>query len=158
MADRTHSSITINAGRAEIMAVIADLGAYPAWAGGIREVEVTEMGPGGRPARARFTIDAGPIRDTYGLSYQWEPGDAGVRWKLVDKGAVVSDLRGSYRLVEADGDVTDVLYDLAVNLRVPMIGMLKRRAEKMIIDSALKGLKRHVEQGAAFGRWGKMAP
>ena len=36
-------------------------------------------------------------------------------------------------------------YDLAVGIRVPMIGILKRRAEKMIIDTALKGLKSRAE-------------
>ena len=36
-------------------------------------------------------------------------------------------------------------YSLAVDLNIPMIGMLRRKAEKVIIDTALKGLKRRVE-------------
>ena len=40
---------------------------------------------------------------------------------------------------------TEVTYDLAVGIKVPMIGMLKRRAEKTIIDTALKGLKSRAE-------------
>jgi ribosome-associated toxin RatA of RatAB toxin-antitoxin module len=146
MADRASSSITIKAGRSKIMAVIADLEAYPQWAGGIREVEVVETGPGGRPARARLTVDAGPIKDTYGLAYTWEDDDSGVRWELVEKGTVVTALHGSYRLAGAGEDETEVTYELAVDVRVPMIGLVKRKGEKMIIDSALKGLKRHVER------------
>lgn len=143
MADRTSASITIEADRDEVMAVIADLPAYPRWAGGIREVEVLESGPDGRPARARLTIDAGPIKDTYGLAYHWDAD--GVSWELVEKGTVVSALRGSYRLAEAPGG-THVTYELAVDVRVPMIGPIRRRGEKMIIESALRGLKRYVER------------
>ena len=36
-------------------------------------------------------------------------------------------------------------YRLAVDLNVPMLGMFKRKAEKMIMDTALKGLKKRVE-------------
>ena len=36
-------------------------------------------------------------------------------------------------------------YRLAVDVSIPMIGMLKRKAEKVIIDTALKGLKKRVE-------------
>ena len=36
-------------------------------------------------------------------------------------------------------------YTLAVDLRVPMLGMLRRKAEKVIIDTALNELKKRVE-------------
>jgi len=144
MADRTSSSITIGAGRSEIMTVIADLGSYPKWASGIRDFTVTETGPDGRASRARLTFDGGPFSDTVGLSYEWD-GDEGVRWELVEQGSVVTGLHGSYSLREAGEGATEVTYELAVDVRVPMIGMVKRKGEKRIIDSALKGLKRHVE-------------
>lgn len=143
MADRTSSSITIKAGKAEIMAVIADLEAYPGWASGIRGFTVQETGEDGRASRARLTFEGGPLSDTVGLAYTWE-GDDRVTWKLVEAGNVVTGLHGSYSLAEADG-ATEVTYELAVDVRIPLIGMVKRKAEKRIIDSALKGLKRHVE-------------
>jgi hypothetical protein len=40
---------------------------------------------------------------------------------------------------------TRVTYRLAVDVAIPLIGMLKRKAEKVIIDTALKGLKKRVE-------------
>jgi hypothetical protein len=40
---------------------------------------------------------------------------------------------------------TVATYSLAVDLNIPTIGMLRRKAEKVIIDTALKGLKRRVE-------------
>jgi ribosome-associated toxin RatA of RatAB toxin-antitoxin module len=144
MADRTSSTITIKAARPEIMAVIADLEAYPEWAGGIRDMAVLETGADGRPAKARLTIDAGPIKDTYGLSYEWD-GDDTVHWVLAEQGNVVTSLHGSYHLADDGGGGTQVTYELAVDYRIPMIGLVKRKGEKMIIDAALKGLKRHVE-------------
>jgi len=144
MADRTSSSITIGSGKAEIMAVIADLEAYPKWASGIRDFTVQETGEDGRAVRARLTFDGGPFSDTVGLRYDWD-GDAGVRWELVEKGSVVTGLHGAYTLRDAGEGTTEVTYELAVDVRVPMIGMVKRKGEKRIIDSALKGLKRHVE-------------
>ncbi|WP_131737671.1 SRPBCC family protein [Actinomadura roseirufa] len=144
MADRTSSSIAVKAGKSEVMAVIADLERYPDWAGGVRAFTVQEAGEDGRARRARLTFDGGPFSDTVGLAYTWD-GDDRVAWELVDKGTVVTGLHGSYRLAE-EGGVTEVTYELAVDVRVPMIGMVRRKGEKRIIDTALRGLKRHVER------------
>ncbi|MFD9941775.1 SRPBCC family protein [Nonomuraea sp. NPDC059023] len=143
MADRTTSSITISADRAAVMAVIADLPAYPEWAGAVKSAEVRTTGADGRPADVRFVLDAGVISDSYTLGYTWDD-DTGVSWRVVEQGKMISELSGSYRLAET-GSGTEVTYELAVDLKVPMIGMIKRKAEKVIVDTALKGLKKRVE-------------
>lgn len=145
MPDRTSSSITVDAPPADVMAVIADFPRYPEWADGIKEAEVVAPGDGGRPGRVRFTLDAGVIRDTYVLAYTWS-GDAAVEWDLAEPGKVVSAMSGSYRIAGA-APATEVVYELAVDVAIPMPGMLKRRAEKTIIGTALKGLKNRVESG-----------
>jgi hypothetical protein len=38
-----------------------------------------------------------------------------------------------------------VSFELTVGIRIPVIAMLKRRAEKTIIDTALRGLKSRAE-------------
>ena len=43
---------------------------------------------------------------------------------------------GSYSL-SPQGDATEVTYKLAVDIAMPMLGMLKRKAEKMHTESAL---------------------
>lgn len=125
------------------MAVIADFPAYPQWASAVRSAEVIETGPDGRALRVRFQLDAGMVKDTYVVGYDWD-GDAAVRWRLIEPGSVVSVMDGGYRLAAGAG-TTEVTYDLTVDVRVPMPGLLKRRAEKMIIDTALKGLKNRAE-------------
>jgi uncharacterized membrane protein len=143
MADATSSSITIAAPPERVMAVIADFAAYPEWADQINTVEVLTPGADGRAERVRFTMDAGAIKDSYTLDYTWAPDGRSVSWTLV-KGQIQKAQDGSYRLA-GRADSTTVTYSLAVDLNIPMIGMLRRKAEKVIIDTALKGLKRRVE-------------
>jgi len=143
MADATSSSITIAAPPEQVMAVIADFAAYPEWASQINTVEVLSPDTDGRGQRVRFTMDAGAIKDSYTLDYTWAPDGRSVSWTLV-KGQIQKAQEGSYAL-SARGDSTTVTYSLAVDLNIPMIGMLRRKAEKVIIDTALKGLKRRVE-------------
>jgi carbon monoxide dehydrogenase subunit G len=143
MADKTTSSIAIPVPREAVMAVIADFDAYPEWATGVRSTEVLDRNGDGRANRVRFRLDAGMIKDSYVLGYDWD-GDAQVSWELAEAGSVVSEMSGAYRLAD-QGDATEVRYELAVGIRIPMIGMLKRRAEKTIIDTALKGLKSRAE-------------
>src|ERR1700691_5468283 len=143
MADRTTSSIVIEMPRKDVMAVIADFGAYPEWATGVRSAEVLSLDDDGRAGTVRFTLDAGVIRDSYVLGYDWD-GDARVHWNLAEPGSVISEMSGGYELADR-GDGTEVTYELAVSIRVPMLGILKRRAEKTIVDTALKGLKSRAE-------------
>lgn len=141
---RTTSDIVIDAAPSDVMAVIADFDAYPSWATGVRSAEVVEPGAAGDPAdRVRFTLDAAPIRDTYELLYTWD-GDRSVSWSLAEKATVLTALDGTYALAEVAGG-TRVTYQLAVDVAVPLLGTLKRKAEKVIIDAALSGLKQRVE-------------
>jgi len=144
MADESTQSITIDASPAAVMAVIADFGAYPQWAASVKSCEVTVPGPDGRAQQVAFKIDAGGIRDEYELAYSWQD-DQQVSWRLV-RGQMQKAQRGSYTL-RPTGAGTDVTYNLSVDLAIPMLGMLKRKAEKMIMDTALKELKKRVESG-----------
>ena len=144
MADQTKSSIVINASPAAIMAVIADLPAYPEWSDGINEVTVISVfEDDNRPADARFNLASGAIKDVYELEYDWD-GDRKVSWTLT-KGDMLTAMDGAYVLTDNGDGSTTVDYQLAVDIKIPMIGMIKRKAEKVIVDTALKGLKKRVE-------------
>ena len=142
MAEQTTSSIVIDATAAEVMAVIADFPAYPEWAQGMRKAEVIEEGADGRADKVHFELEATPIKDSYTLEYDWK-GDSSVTWDLVE-GKMLKAMDGAY-LLRPSGAGTEVTYRLAVDLSIPMIGLLRRKAEKVIIDTALKGLKKRVE-------------
>lgn len=125
------------------MAVIADFAAYPMWAKGVQKAEVLSTNPTGRAEQVHFAVDVSPIKDEYTLSYVWD-GDAEVTWTLVD-GNILRALDGAYVLKAGDDGSTDVTYRLALDVSIPLIGMLKRKGEKILIDAALKGLKSRVE-------------
>ena len=144
MADQSTQSIVIEADAPTIRTVIADFPSYPEWAGSVKHIEVTEPGPDGRAARVRFRIDASVVKDTYELAYAWT-GDEHVEWDLVE-GQMQRAQHGSYTLVDQGGS-TEVTYQLSVDLAVPMLGMLKRKAERVVMDTALKELKKRVESG-----------
>ena len=92
-----------------------------------------------------FTLDAGIVRDEYELAYDWSD-DQKVSWTLVT-GQMMNSQRGSYALKPVGNGATDVTYTLAVDLAMPMLGLLKRKAEKVVMDTALKELKKRVETG-----------
>ncbi len=143
MAEQTTSSIVVDADRSSVMDVIADFESYPTWAHGVKKAEVVAEGDEpGRPREVYFELDASPVKDQYTLAYDWN-GDQSVRWSLV-QGKMLRSMDGAYEL-EDQGGSTKVTYRLAVDISVPMIGMIKRKAEKVIIDTALKGLKKRVE-------------
>jgi uncharacterized membrane protein len=144
MADKTKRSIEIDAPSDKVMEVIADLASYPEWVSAAKSVEVLESNPDGRPATARFVLDAGMLKDTYDLRYEWAPDGKSVRWHLI-AGGLQKAQDGEYTLVDAPGGTTSVTYELTVDVNIPMIGMFKRKAEKMITDAALKELKKRVE-------------
>jgi ribosome-associated toxin RatA of RatAB toxin-antitoxin module len=143
MAEQTTSSIVISAEPDAVMAVIADFEAYPAWAQGVKKAEPVKEGADGRPEQVYFELDASPIKDAYTLEYDWN-GDESVTWSLLE-GKMLRAMDGAYELEDRGDGSTEVTYRLAVDISIPMIGMLKRKAEKVIIDTALKGLKKRVE-------------
>ncbi len=146
MADQTTSSIVVDATAAAVMDVIADFAAYPTWAKGVKVAEVRSSYDGEQGDRARevfFALDVSPVKDEYTLAYDWD-GDRQVTWTLV-QGKMLRALDGAYVLRELGDGTTEVTYRLALDVAIPMIGLMKRKGEKILIDTALKGLKQRVE-------------
>lgn len=151
MADYTESVVFVDAPPDAVLDAIADLEAYPTWAKGLRSVRVLSDDEGWAD-EAEFVVDAGPLKDTYVLSYIWdveEDSTGVVSWTLV-RGQSLAAMDGSYTLAAPRSGTesgTSVTYRLAVDLKVPMPGMLRRRAEKSIVATALDDLKSLVEGG-----------
>lgn len=143
MAEKTAQTIYIDAGPATVMDVIADIGRYPEWVSEYTDAEVLESDAEGYPLVARLVLEAAVLNDTMVLRYQWPPDRQSVRWSLVSS-TLLKSLEGCYRLTP-NGPGTDVTYELAVDLMIPMIGLLKRKAERRLTDTALKDLKKRVE-------------
>ena len=140
MADQTSASVEIAAPVDQILAVIADFESYPEWVDWITAATVLTVEQS-RPRTVRMRLEHPFVRDEYVVEFDWQTD--GVTWQLVE-GGFLQRMDGSYRLVQHDGG-TRVTYTLAVAVNLPMIGMVKRKAEKTIVDGALQGLKKRVE-------------
>lgn len=143
MADKTAQTILIAADPDTVMKVIADIGAYPEWVSEYTEAEVLEADADGYPKVARIVLDATMLKDTMVLDYHWSADRRAVRWSLKSS-SLLKALDGEYRLTPK-GSGTEVVYELAVDLMIPMIGLLKRKAERRLTDTALKDLKKRAE-------------
>ncbi|MDY6997051.1 MAG: SRPBCC family protein [Actinomycetota bacterium] len=143
MADKTAQTIYIDADPSTVMDVIADIGSYPDWVAEYQETEVLESDEAGYPKVARLVLDAAVLKDSMVLAYEWPDDRNSVTWSLVSSNLLRS-LDGAYRLAEK-GSGTEVTYELSVDLIIPMIGLLKRKAERRLTDSALKDLKKRAE-------------
>ncbi|MBB2992541.1 ribosome-associated toxin RatA of RatAB toxin-antitoxin module [Mycolicibacterium iranicum] len=143
MADKTAQTIYIDADPATVMDVIADIGSYTDWVAEYKEAEVLEADEAGYPKKARIVLDAAVLKDTMVLAYEWPAERTSVTWSLVSS-TLLKALDGAYRLTPK-GSGTEVTYELSVDLIIPMIGLLKRKAERRLTDTALKDLKKRVE-------------
>lgn len=145
MADQASDSIVIGADAASVMQVIADFETYPQWVDMVKQAKIVSRDAEGRATEVQFVLDAGIIKDEYILEYDWSQPNT-VSWHLVQSKTMKTQ-DGVYRLAESGGTTT-VTYDLALDLKMPMLGAFKRKGQKVIIDTALKGLKKRVESGA----------
>jgi ribosome-associated toxin RatA of RatAB toxin-antitoxin module len=140
VTDLTRSSTFIAAGPAAVMRVIADFSRYPEWVTFLKDVEILD-GADDRARLVRFVLDAGVISDDYTLAYEWS--DDEVSWHLV-RGTSIKAMDGSYRLTPSASG-TDVDYALSIEVDVPLLGVFKKKAERVLVDTALKALKARVE-------------
>jgi len=141
VTELSRSSIFINAEPAAVMKVIADFPSYPQWITFIQAVEVLDSDETGRATVVRFVLDAGVVVDDYALAYTW--ADDEVSWHLV-RATSIKAMDGSYRLTPAVGG-TEVDYALSIDIDMPLLGVFKRKAEQVLIDTALRALKVRVE-------------
>jgi ribosome-associated toxin RatA of RatAB toxin-antitoxin module len=144
VAEQTEGSIEISAAPEALMAVVTDFEAYPEWADGIRGAEVVKRDSRGRPSEVAFEVSQMGIAATYTLAYRYKAASGGLSWRTKSASGAVKDITGDYSF-EPVGDRTRVTYRTTIEPAIPMIGFVKRQAEKAIIKTALEGLKERVE-------------
>lgn len=149
MADTSTQSIEISAPGPRIAEVICDFERYPRWVSAAKRVEVLERYVDGYASQVRFVLDAGMIQDQYTLAYEYAEDLSRIEWRLVEPSRIQRAQTGSYDIVDHGNGTCTVTYTLAVELAIGMLGMFKRKAEKMIMDTALRELKRRVESAPA---------
>ena len=145
MTEGTFSTLEIDAEPDALYDVAADVGAYPDWASGVKEVEVLGLDAEGRVDRARFVLEGFVKEIEYVLQYTHDRPDR-LSW-VAEESDDLKMLEGSYQFTKTDGGSTEVVYALTVEPNFTIPGFIKRQAEKQIVNTALRGLRRRV--GAA---------
>ena len=145
MTDSSTQSIGIAAPPERVAAVITDFASYPEWVSAVKSADVIEEYEDGYASQVTFLMDAGVLKDSYTLRYDYAEDLSRIEWHLVEPSQVQKQQEGSYDIASDGAGGSTVTYTLAVELSMPMLGMFKRKAEKMIMDTALKELKKRVE-------------
>lgn len=143
-AESGSESIEINATQEAIFAVMTDIDSFTKWMDEFKEATVLDRDSQGRPARASFELDAKIKTVRYILDYSYP--DKGLSW-VSEEGGDVKLIKGSY-IMAPSGDATTVTYNFEIDPGFPVPSFIRRQAVKIIVDRALKGLKKRVESGA----------
>ena len=145
MAEQAREQITIAAPVDACFATLVDLEHYPEWVGDLKEVAVVERDDAGRGLVVEFRAAGMGRSTTYRLRYDYDGAPNRLGWTL-EEGDITRAIEGAYLLSPTEeGAGTEVVYELAVDLIMPIPGFVKRRAEDRIIKSALQALKARVE-------------
>ena len=145
MTEGTFSTLEIDASPEALYDVAADVAAYPDWAGGVKQVEILQSDAEGRVDKARFVLDIGIKEITYVLQYTHDRPNA-LSWVSVESDDLKT-MEGSYQFTPTGGS-TEVVYALAVEPNFSFPGFLRRQAEKQIVTTALRGLRKRVAERA----------
>jgi ribosome-associated toxin RatA of RatAB toxin-antitoxin module len=142
MTEGTFQTLEIDAPAAALYDVVADIASYPEWATGVKEVEVLEVNPEGLVERARFVLEGFVKEIEYVLRYTHDRPNR-LSWVAEEDSKDVRMLEGSYSFTPVD-DATEVAYALTVEPNFTLPGFLRRQAEKQIVTTALRGLRKRV--------------
>ena len=152
MADSSTQSIVVAARAGRVAAVICDFARYPEWVSAVKlRPRSWRSTTTGTPARSGSSWTPACIRDEYTLVYEYAEDISRIEWSLAEPSTAQRVQQGSYDLVDNGDGSTTVTYTLAVDLVISLPGVLRRRAEKTIMETALRDLKRRVESMAASG-------
>jgi uncharacterized membrane protein len=144
MTETANERIRIEAPAERCWDVAVDFESYPEWVRDVKEVRTLERAPDGLGTRVEYRAAALGKSVRYVLEYDYSDAPHSFSWKFVE-GDMLRRLDGSYRFEPEGESSTRVHYELAVDVAVPLPGLLKRRAAGLIMGSALKELKKQVE-------------
>lgn len=144
MSDSSSSTISIDAPVSAVTEVLFALEKYPEWSTSIKSAEAIARDDQGRITKVKMSIDAGMMKDRVILDYDWSGAPTHLSFSL-DDADLLTGMDGSYIIKSIDEDTTEVTYELAVSLSMPIPAMMRQKAEKATIDAALAQLKATLE-------------
>jgi ribosome-associated toxin RatA of RatAB toxin-antitoxin module len=145
--DSVAERMTIRSTPAHCYEVLTDFERYPEWAADIKAVSIDQRDEDGRPFLVTYRAAAFGRSTSYTLRYDYSGAPRTLSWVQVG-GDLTRRLDGEYVIESTDEGNADVSYRLVVDLKVPLPGFVKRRAEGRIMVTALRELRARVEAPA----------
>jgi len=143
MSNPTTSTVTISASADDVRAVLFDIANFPTWSTSFKSVTVLASNGDGRVTQAKFSVDAGALKDKPTLNFDWSGYPDRLDYSLEDAD-LLTDMSGAY-IVKDKGDETEVTFELTVALSMSVPDVMRTKAEKATIDLTLKQLKEKLE-------------
>ena len=134
MAETATEIITIDAPPEKVWDIAVDLARYPEWARDIKSVIIHRTDAEGRPAEVEFRTSALGRSTHYTLAYEYSDAPSQMGWRML-KGDIQRSIDGTFRFHSRNDGTTEVRYDLAIDLVVPLPGFVKRRDEVRILNT-----------------------
>ncbi|MFT6393071.1 MAG: putative membrane protein [Ilumatobacter sp.] len=134
MAETATEIITIDAASDKVWDVAIDLPRYPEWARDIKAVTIHQTDEAGRPSEVEFRASALGRSTHYTLQYRYEEEPRQLGWSMI-RGDIQRSIDGAMTFISTTDGKTEVRYDLAIDLVVPLPGFVKRRAEVRILNT-----------------------
>ena len=134
MAETATEIITIDATPEAVWGIAIDLERYPEWARDIKAVTIHESDDEGRPSQVEFRTSALGRSTHYTLQYRYADEPRQLGWSMI-RGDIQRSIDGAFTFIPTLDGKTEVRYDLAIDLVVPLPGFVKRRAEVRILNT-----------------------
>ena len=144
MAVTAKTEFDVAAPPSVVMEVLMDVESLPDWSSAHKAAKIVSEHSDGTPEQVSMTVSAAGINDDQTVTYSWTDNTA--TWDLVES-KMLSSQHGVYT-VTAAGDGSHVEFELAIDLKVKLPGMLVKRGQKTAVETAKKGLTAESERRA----------
>ena len=124
------------------MEILLDVEALPEWSGPHKSAKILSEYDDGSPQRVACAVTAVGITDEQVLDYTWTENSC--EWNLVES-SQLSQQHGKYT-VTPKGDGSHVVFELSVDLKIKMPGLIVKRGQKIAVDTAKKGLTEEAKR------------
>lgn len=127
-----------------VMEVLMDVESLPDWSSAHKAAKIVSEHADGTPEQVAMTVSAAGINDDQTITYTWTDNTA--TWDLIESKMLASQ-HGVYT-VTPSGEGSHVAFELEIDLKVKLPGMIVKRGQKSAVEMAKKGLTAESERRA----------
>lgn len=133
-------SVTMNASKEQILAVLKDYESYSEFMDGVSKVTIESRDA--NKVKAQYDLN---VIKTFSYTLELTESDNGISWAF-DHGDIFSINNGSWELSDNGDGTTDVTYNIEVEIKIKMMGT--GLITKKLVNTSLPSMLKSVEKRA----------